>query len=338
MVGEGRGGAVGRRDGPRGACSGCGSLAAAVVLLLAALLPVTPAASAVRFKTTGEATLGGADALAGIPEACEAGQAHVWVEVEGRGECIAFHATPGLETAASAVLYFEGDIPPGHRRDTARLKQHLAALRRHLAELAARYRIPYVLVARPGTFGSTGDHDARRKEREYLVMRAAVDAIRSKLGLDHVVLAGQSGGATVTGGLLALGVRHVSCAVAASGGFDLTAMLDWHAQRQGAASRHREHPASLAGVFNVMDRVSDVPRDARRRVFIVGDSADQVTPFAQQRAFAERLRAEGHHAEVLYGRGNGPERHGLAAVALKLAGLCARGASDADIRAAARAP
>ncbi|MGD9805993.1 MAG: alpha/beta hydrolase family protein [Hyphomicrobiaceae bacterium] len=306
-----------------------------MALLLALLLALaTPGLTAIRFKRTGEATLGGADALAGVPAACEIGRRHVWVEVEGRGECIAFYATNGLQTAKRAVLYFEGDIPPTYSRDPRKLRAHLASLQSTLEVLATTYRIPYVLVARPGTFGSTGNHGDRRKNREYFVMRAAVDAIREKFGLDDVSLAGQSGGATIVGALLVLGISNIRCAVPASGGYDLHAMLDWHAAKQGIVGAHHENPASLSGSFNVMDRLGNVRHDPARRVFVVADPEDQVTPFVQQQRFTEGLRSAGHHAELVLETGGGPQRHGLSLAALKLAGLCATGASNSSIHRA----
>jgi len=261
----------------------------------------------------------------------------VWVDVEGRGECIAFYASGDLSAAKQAVLFFEGDIPPSHRRNSRKLGQHLTSLRRTLEGLSATYRMPYVLVARPGTFGSTGNHGDRRRDREYLVMRAAVDAIRDKFGIDRVSLAGQSGGATLVGGLLTLGISHVACAVPASGGYDLAAMLDWHSARQGLVGVHREHPAVLSDNFDVMDRIGDVRRDTERRIYVLGDRGDQVTPFPQQQRFAVQLKAAGHHAELIEATARGPDHHGLSMVALKLVGLCATGATDAEIRRAAGA-
>lgn len=308
-------------------------LAAAAVALVALLAPPQLDA-AIRFKRTGESTLGGADALAGVPSACEIGGHHVWVEAESRGECVAFYPTSGLEGAGQAIFYFEGDIPPEYRRNAEKLGAHLGTMRRALERLASTYRVPYVFVARPGTFGSTGSHADRRKSREPLVMREAVDAIRRRYALRHVSLAGQSGGATIAAALLTLGLTDVKCVSPASGGFDLHAMLDWHAHRQGIVGGHREHPASLAGSFNVMDGIGDIVGDRERRIFVIGDAADKVTPFSQQRRFAERLREKGHHAELLEATGSGPERHGLSQTALRTAGLCASGASDTEIRRA----
>lgn len=309
------------------------------IVLLAATLVVcgwtSPAEAAIRFKRTGEATLGGADALAGVREVCELDRHRVWVDVEGRGDCVAFYPTQDVSGATQAVFYFEGDIPPSYRNNRQRLGGHLTSLRRSLEIIAKAYKVPYVLVARPGTFGSTGSHADRRKVREYLVMREAVDAIRRGLGLERVSLAGQSGGATIAGALLTLGLARVSCVTPASGGYDLTAMLDWHSSRQGIVGNHREHPASLSESFNVMDRIGGVERDARRRVFIIGDVADKVTPFVQQKRFAERLSANGHHAEMIEAKGRGADHHGLSFTSLKIAGLCATGATDDEIRRAA---
>lgn len=306
--------------------------------LLAALLTVSgwfsSVEAAIRFKRTGEATLGGADALAGVQGACEIDRRHVWVEVEGRGDCVAFYPTDDFEKENHAVFYFEGDIPPTYRKNAPKLRSHLASLRRTLEMLAKAYKVPYVLVARPGTFGSTGSHADRRKVREYLVMREAVEAIRREFRLDRISLAGQSGGATIAGALLTLGLARVTCATPGSGGYDLAAMLDWHATRQGYVPVHREHPAALSQSFNVMDSIGGVERDTRRRIFVIGDMADSVTPFAQQKRFAEQLQAAGHHAEVLEAKGSGTESHGLAFTSLKIAGLCATGATDDEIRRA----
>ncbi|MGE0698817.1 MAG: hypothetical protein AB7O57_06960 [Hyphomicrobiaceae bacterium] len=289
------------------------------------------ALAAIRYKSAGEATLGGADVLADLREACEVGTGRLWVSVEGRGDCIAFYATDGLASVGRAVLFFEGDVPQGYRRDSRKLRRHLDIVRKGLESLARTYRIPYVLMARPGTFGSTGDHRQRRKMREALVMKAAVETLSRRFGLHEVSLAGQSGGATIAAALLTLGLTRVRCATPASGGYDLTAMLDWHAARQGLVGNHAEHPASIHDSFDVSQHVAGVQSDPGRRIFILGDVADKVTPFDQQRRFAERLKASGHHAVLIEASGNGPDRHGLAAASLEAAGMCANGKSDAEI-------
>lgn len=317
---------------PAGAYAALRLVSVALTAILLAAMSVAEAA--VRYKRSGEATLGGADALAGVPGACEIGPDRIWVKVDDRGECIAVHAVGKMTGAKRAIFYFEGDIPPSYRGNEEKLSRHLETMRKAFDSLSKPHGLPIVLVARPGTFGSTGNHADRRKLREYQVMRAAVEALAERFQIPEVTLAGQSGGATIVGALLTLGIMNVRCATPASGGYDLTAMLDWHSSRQGKQLHHREHPASLADEMNVMDRVGNVRRDQKRRIFVIGDVGDKVTPFSQQQKFATSLKSMGHHAEIIQAEGQGPDEHGLAMASLKAAVLCATGAGDAEIRRA----
>lgn len=305
------------------------------VAVVSASIAATAGDAAVRYRRQGAATLGGADALAGSEIACEAGSGHVWVWVEDAGECVAYYPTAGLAGAATAIIFFEGDVPSSFRRNVERLEAHRASLLRALATLARRHGVPHVFVARPGTFGSTGDHAARRGRREYLVLDAAVTRIRERYRIGRLVLTGQSGGATAVGALLTLGRTDVVCATPASGGYDLAGMLDWHAERRGGGARHREQPASMSGYYDVLASADAVAPDRSRRIFVVADPEDTVTPFRLQRLFAERLAGLGHHARLVTARATGTDRHGLAQVGLRLAALCAAGAPDEAIEKAA---
>ena len=174
----------------------------------------------------------------------------MWVTHEGNGACIAYypsqgssHGLPqgptGLARTGHAVIFFEGDVPAGLGRDEAKLKAHLDRLRQALDHYARIYRVPYIFIARPGTFGSTGAHQERRGVREVHVLNAALDRIRARHRIERVTLTGQSGGATVAAALLTLGRTDVDCATPASGGYDLPGLLDWHAEKQGRDGSHR---------------------------------------------------------------------------------------------------
>jgi hypothetical protein len=207
-------------------------------------------------------------------------------------------------------------------------------MRRYLDLLAHTYGVSYAYVARPGTFGSTGNHRKRRGIAEYQALTAAAERIRERHGFSRLILAGQSGGATAIGAMLALGLKGVACAVPASGGYDFDGMFAWHASRRGLDASARRKPLLDTSGYNVMTHVGDIAHDPSRRLFVLGDPTDTVTPFQFQRAFAERMRQAGHHAVVLEAHGSGEEHHGLAGVALRLAGLCAAGRPDAAIRKA----
>lgn len=317
-------------------------LLAAVMTALCIMLP--PSADAVvRYRRSGAATMGAPDAIAGSREFCEVctrcqgGAQYAWAGFEDGAECIAYYPTSGMDKARTAVLFFDGDVPGGYHFDEVRMQSHLSAMRRFLDLLSRTYDVPFAYVARPGTFGSTGNHRKRRGIAEYQALAGAADRIRERHDISRLVLAGQSGGATAIAAMLALGLSDVACAVPASGGYDLEGMIDWHAKKRGLDAGARRRPMFGGSGFNVMEHVGEVPKDGRRRIFILGDVEDKVTPFTYQKAYAQRLQEAGHHAVLVEARAQGGDRHGLTATALRMAGLCATGKSDETVREVARA-
>lgn len=296
------------------------------------------AEAAIKYKRQGASTLGAPDVLAQSAEACEYYADRVWVAVEGVGDCIAFYPTPGAHGAVKAVVFFEGDIPSSYHRDADKLDAHLARLRSVLEIHARSFRVPFIFVARPGTFGSTGDHRRRREAREYHVLNAALDRIRERLAIGSYVVTGQSGGATAAAAMLVLGRTDIACATPGSGGYDVKGLFS---ARWADGAGDRSDPGAeliermVIPLFSVADHVGRIAADPKRRIFVVGDPADKVTPFVYQQQFAERVRAAGHHAVIMRAEGRGSDHHGLAGVALRLAGLCAAGRPDAEIVAAA---
>lgn len=301
-----------------------------------------PADTAVRYRRAGAATMGAPDAIAGSRDFCEVctrcrgGAQYVWTQFEEGSECIAYYPTAGMDKAQTAVLFFDGDVPGSYHFDEARMQAHLAAMRRFLDLMALTHGVPYAYVARPGTFGSTGNHRKRRNIAEYQALAGAAHRIRERHDIARLALAGQSGGATAIAAMLTLGATNISCAVPASGGYDLEGMIDWHARKRGVEPRGRKRPLLGIDGYNVMEHISTVPNVKSRRIFILGDSEDKVTPFPFQRTFAQRLQEAGHHAVLVEARAQGADHHGLAAAALRLAGLCATGKPDETVREAAQ--
>lgn len=316
-------------------------LTVVLAVLCACLAPTADAV--VRYRRSGAATMGAPDAIAGSRDFCEVctrcqgGAQFAWAGFEEGAECIAYYPTPGMDKARTAVLFFDGDVPGGYHFDEVRMQSHLTSMRRFLDLLARTYDVPFAYVARPGTFGSTGNHRKRRGIAEYQALSGAAVRIRERHGISRLVLAGQSGGATAIGAMLALGLSNVACAVPASGGYDLEGMIDWHAKKRGAEPGTRRRPMFGGSGFNVMDHIAEVPKDNRRRLFILGDMEDKVTPFTYQKAFAQRLQEAGHHAVLVEARAQGGDRHGLTATALRMAGLCAIGKSDEIVSEVPRA-
>ena len=261
---------------------------------------------------------------------CESIASRVFVRHDLGSACIAYYATPAQAQVRPAVVYFEGDVPAGDVLKPNFTRDYLANMRSVFQNFANRSGVRFVFIARPGVFGSSGNHAARRSANEMLTMNAALDAVKARLGLTDIVLAGQSGGSTVAAALLTLGRRDISCAVLGSGLLSVVEIEHAH--------RVREHlptigPALLQVLlFDPTDRLDWIERLQSRRIFILGDPTDTRTPFPQQRRFAERVHALGHHATAIEVVGQGELMHGVAHHTLPAAAQCARGADDTTIR------
>jgi len=83
------------------------------------------------------------------------------------------------------------------------------------------FGVSVIVLERPGTFGSSGNHLRRGQVAEFLVLNSALDAIRQRYNIQQFVLMGHSGGATAAAALLTLGRNDVSCAVLTSGALGL---------------------------------------------------------------------------------------------------------------------
>jgi pimeloyl-ACP methyl ester carboxylesterase len=249
---------------------------------------------------------------------------------EHGGECLRAWAAglrPGVPNPR-VVVFFEGDVwtpwgvLPGYDGLTAE------RLKAEAAERARALGLPYLMLARPGIFGSSGDHMQRRRPAESAFVSAALDVLAARHGVREWVLVGQSGGGHVAASLL--GRRSdVLCAVFASTPASPRLrwwLKGWPHDSTGWADSHEP-----------LDHLQREGHHPRLRIFVLGDRADRNTPWASQTVLADRARALGLHARVLALRGAGPQRHGLEDAAMRVARGCARDAGDDAIVRAAQA-
>jgi pimeloyl-ACP methyl ester carboxylesterase len=206
--------------------------------------------------------------------------------------------------------------------------------------LAESSGIDFIYVARPGVFGSSDNHGEKRRPPEFLVLNRAVDLIKERHGYEQLVLAGQSGGATVVAALLTLGRSDIVCAVPASGLYDpVDEYIAAVKKDLGQAPVRTERLANALRTtkFDVMQHIGNIPKLPEHRLFVIGDQRDAIAPFEQQRRFAESVRDADHHAVLLQADGAGDEHHGLSHVALRVASWCALGKSDDEIQRSIKA-
>jgi Prolyl oligopeptidase family len=280
-------------------------------------------------------TAAGASDEATSAAACERTPRQVFVSTAYGTECIRYFVSAGVSAhAPMAVFHFHGDV----RRDIAAAPQRVGALARGFQiradATAARLGSLQVYIGRPGLFGSTGDHARKREPKEFHSLNAALDKIKARFGIERIALSGQSGGGSVVGALLSLGRTDIVCAVPGSGAFDLAELYTVRRARDGKSVTDGRLAQRQARLYSPIEHVDQIPKDPNRRIFVVGDPRDSNTFFSQQREFAERVKAAGHHVVLLSAPGTGPKKHEVGRIANEIASLCLQGRSDAEIKQA----
>ncbi|MBP2233041.1 hypothetical protein J2847_006376 [Azospirillum agricola] len=190
-----------------------------------------------------------------------------WVEVDGKGECLRFYAA-GLRSAPGpnpvVAAWMHGDIMGrkpsqiGHQEGlsvTAMIEQERA--------LSERFGVPFIFLARPGAYGSSGRFwDLRHTPREAALMNAHLDVLKKRYGIAEWSLGGHSAGGTLVAEFLA-SRSDLRCAIISSGASAFRAYLEAH----GAKARLAK-PETWFDPYDLLDRI---PKDQNRRIFVIGD-------------------------------------------------------------------
>jgi pimeloyl-ACP methyl ester carboxylesterase len=246
----------------------------------------------------------------------------LWVQpVEGPA-CIRYFASGDIEGARIAVVQFSGDRDGVMDQPPARIPGNTEALRTRDAQRSRDLAgVPWIFVARPGTYGSSGDHRKRRQPVEFHALDAALDALMQRHKLQRLVIVGHSGGATAGAALLTLGRTRVACAVLTSGAYGLLE----RARLLGRSNDGRTDTTGSAQFYDPLDHVGGIARDPARRIVLIGNPDDRNTPFALQQRFADAVGKAGHRIELRTHAAEPPEFHDLKdRIALLTASECAR--------------
>lgn len=264
-------------------------------------------------------------------EQCDLVENSVWAQTEDAGQaCLRYWAAGFSSTVSNrAVVYFAGDCwsyskgleSVCREQTTARLKANAEGGSKQLG-------VPYIVFARPGVFGSSGDHMQRRRPAESKLISAGLDGLKKRLRIDEFVLVGQSGGGHVTASLITLR-SDVVCAVPASANSSPRIRwqtLKWTRDATGYDDSYEPHEHLVKSHMH-----------PKLRVFVLGDPNDGNAVWASQTVLADKLRAVAVPVEVLTGQGVGANAHGLAQSAVTVAGWCANNIPTGEIvrRAAA---
>lgn len=275
---------------------------------------------------------------------CESLQNAVWVDASwqestdsGRqakqaSACVRYFASDNAADALTALIFVDGDVYTNSGNDAANYEA-LKSRSTEFANMIARQTgLPVIRLARPGTFGSSGMSHLRdrRMPIETHLVDAAVTQIKQRYGYERIQLAGQSSGGGLVGALMTLGRSDIDCAVIGSGVTSLKTRSS-HLNSPNFQQGKDETGNSLDEVYDPIDHVDAIVRDEERRIFVIGDPRDRTVSFESQREFHEKLVGSGIDSTLLVGEAEDANHHSLGASAQRVAGLCKRGASAAEI-------
>lgn len=209
--------------------------------------------------------------------------------------CLRYFPGAVLAQAETVVVVMYGDRSEYLTTPIEQLKDNTQSAQEKLARrMAKKAGLPLLVLARPGTFGSSGFHHEKKTESELVAMEFALDALKSRYGIRRFILLGHSGGGLVSAAMITRGRNDVRCAVLVSTPFDLM---------DRAISKHATSPSqglsdkllkAYGAQYDPLQHVENVINDQDRMIYLLGNPGDKTTPFNSQKRFAEALRLAGH--------------------------------------------
>ncbi|MGY8663095.1 alpha/beta hydrolase [Bradyrhizobium sp. UFLA05-109] len=258
-------------------------------------------------------------------EEMERRQTAVWVRVDGRGYCLRYYAAgltphgPNLLVAA----WMSGDVMGGPKGVAHQQGLGVASMIEQSTTLSNRYAVPYIFLARPGTYGSAGKHyDIRHTPLEAKLVEAQIDALKARYHIDRWVLGGHSGGGTLAAEFLARR-NDIQCAVLSSSAAAYRARLE---------KRGFVHRLKTEVFFDPYDSIDKIPDQPGRRIFLIADPRDTNIPFSTQELYFNALKKRGLDVWLVpLQKAPKPKYHSLVDFGETATGMCASGATTDSI-------
>ncbi len=248
---------------------------------------------------------------------CPIHQDAVWVSYEGGDACIRYFAAGNLQSAANVLVVLYGDRNAFMRRDPADIPNNTEEAQDMRAQrLSKQTGLPVIILARPGTYGSSGNHANRRQRSEFMAIDAALTQLRVQYGIKKFVLSGQSGGATAAAAVMTFGRRDVSCAILTSGAYGLLERAERLRVARGERSQPDRDITGLVTPYDPPDYIANMTTDPKRHILVIGNLQDRITPFDLQVKFATALREHGHWVSLIEWPAASPQFHHLKSNAL----------------------
>ena len=256
-------------------------------------------------------------------DACSRKRDTVWVQGSGFAECIKYYPSSDVAVgkADRTIVAMEGDWISDQAADPGYARRTPQYLYDEAAREQGRDHMAWILLARPGTDGSSGDQKKRRQRYETRVVNAAIDKIKQRFDIQELGLIGQSGGGGLVGALVAER-SDVLCAVPTSGVLSVKARAEMKGHSVDATG------TAFQNVWDPIDQVNNVHPMARFRLFAVSSTSDSNVPFTTQTAYVDALKAKGIDAYQIAITGAGREHHQTMMTGMRVIQACMDGLSS----------
>ena len=245
-------------------------------------------------------------------EKCLDENGYMLVNYENENQCLRYYPSSSLNGEKIVVIQLYGDRDVSSRSPIDEIKNNTKADQEKLAiaKLKKTKNIPWVILARPGTYGSSGNHKEKRMLSEFLAINKALDGLKGRYGIERFIIVGHSGGATLGAGLLTLGRTDIQCAILSSGTYDYLARRALKKLEQNSFS-YDSQTRRVSQQYDPYFYTENIVKDPNRKIFIMGDTRDKNTPFHLQLAFAFKLEKAGHQVNIVEFAGKGPDHHNI---------------------------
>ncbi|WP_321897296.1 alpha/beta hydrolase family protein [Burkholderia cepacia] len=251
---------------------------------------------------------------------CRALGNSVWVEIDGKGDCLRYWSSGLTEDTGIAVFYFHGDrIWFG---EVAAYDDNTAVAQLEYAnQAAATLGMAFVKVARPGLYGSSGSHSASRQMREMKLVEGAVREILKRHKVKRFGFAGQSGGGSIAAYLMTR-FPEAECVAFTAACLSLNALRK---AGQKVGGYDYGHPA----IYDPIAHLHELKPTASRQIFVIGDEKDKAALFPNLLDFYEAAKAAGHNIVLI--RAEGLRNHVLDATGQHAVAWCLQGATASEV-------
>lgn len=249
-------------------------------------------------------------------EDCPSSDSFLWTEYtldqQGVPFCARYFKSHNFDVNKPTVVQLYGDRSLSISKAPYDIKGNTAFEQQQVATRnSKRTGMNHIVLARPGTYGSDGNHRERRKRDEFEMLNAALSLLSKRYELNNINMIGHSGGGTAVAALMTLGRDDLGCLVVTSGAFNLLERAEYIRARKGLTSRPLTDLTGVYQPYDPLQFIDHIPASDSRRLYLVGDSRDNNTLFYFSYLFYKELKKHQHYVELVEAEGLEPFFHDL---------------------------